>query len=87
MPGCTATSTYQYRFSSQQKFFIVVVHLLPLGIAADKSGSRVSHFLNASSVAAWALVGLEPPAVLMHLSLSDWQRGDVLCLLFPFIYH
>lgn len=29
-------------------------------------------------------MGLEPPAALTCLSLSDWQRGDELCLLFPF---
>lgn len=44
-----------------------MVHLLPLGIAADKSGSRVSHLLNASTVVALgSLLGLEPPAALKH---------------------
>lgn len=65
----------------------MVVHLLPLGIAADKSGNQVVRFLNASGVVAWALAGLELPVVLMHLSPSNWQRGDVLCLLFPFVFH
>lgn len=55
----------------------MAVHLLPLGIAADKSESRFSHFLNASSVVPWAVARLEPPAVLTHLLPSDWQRGSL----------
>lgn len=50
-----------------------MVHLLPLGIAADKSGSWVSHLLNASTVVAWALCwGLSHQQA---QCISHWAAG------------